>query len=163
MSRLDRCLLRSSKLLQTLATGEFFVTHLAIRKASTLSLFPSSLNTSLSSLDSSIASIRTRFLADYTALMSSSNVFDSCALCSSIKPHGTLDTIRQSQFPFLSSQQVNVCTLCYYNLMDQFKSKNNNISSTRIAMLSLSSSCSFCSMGNKTFRNRIFTISSSTL
>jgi hypothetical protein len=79
----------------------------------------------MSSLDSFITSIRSRFLSDYTSLISSlkPNSYDSCQLCSSIKPHGTLYSILKIQFDFLSSTQIDVCTLCYYNLMDQYKNE----------------------------------------
>jgi len=82
----------------------------------------------MSSLDSFLTSIRSRFLSDYTSLISSSktNSYDSCQLCLSIKPHGTLYSISKSQFEFLSSSQMNVCTLCYYNLMDQYRKQIKN-------------------------------------
>jgi hypothetical protein len=77
----------------------------------------------MSSLDTFLSSIRSRFLSDYTSLISSSkiNSYDSCHLCLSIKPHGTLYSISKSQYEFLSSTQIDVCTLCYYNLLDQYK------------------------------------------
>jgi len=77
----------------------------------------------MSSLDSFLTSIRSRFSSDYTSLISSLkiNSYDSCQLCLSIKPHGTLYSISKTQFEFLSSTQMNVCTLCYYNLIDQYK------------------------------------------
>lgn len=77
----------------------------------------------LSSLDSFITSIRSRFLSDYTTLTSSSKTksYDSCQLCFSLKPSNTLYSISKSQFDFLSSSQIDVCTLCYFNLMDQYK------------------------------------------
>ncbi|CAF1035206.1 unnamed protein product [Adineta steineri] len=79
----------------------------------------------LSSLDSFLTTIRSRFLSDYTSLISSSKQtsYNSCHLCLSLKPHGTLYTISQSQFEFLSSTEIDVCTLCYYNLMDQYKNQ----------------------------------------
>ena len=78
----------------------------------------------LSSFDSYLTSIRSRFLSDYTSLISSAskiNSYDSCQLCQSIKPHGTLYTLSKSQFDFFPSPQLDVCTLCYYNLIDQYK------------------------------------------
>ncbi|CAF3604360.1 unnamed protein product [Rotaria sp. Silwood2] len=77
----------------------------------------------MSSLDSYLTSIRSRFLSDYASLISSTkqNPYDSCHLCLSIKPHGTLYTIFKSQFEFLTLTQIDVCTLCYYNLMDQYR------------------------------------------
>jgi hypothetical protein len=82
----------------------------------------------MSSLDTFLTSIRSRFLSDYTSLISSSkiNSYDSCHLCLSIKPHGTLYSISKSQFEFLSSTQIDVCTLCYYNLLDQYKKQLKN-------------------------------------
>jgi hypothetical protein len=77
----------------------------------------------ISTLDTCLTSIRSRFLSDYTSLLSSSNTigYDTCQLCSSIKPHGTLFSLLQSQFDFLTRTQIHVCTLCYYNLLDQHK------------------------------------------
>lgn len=77
----------------------------------------------MSTLNSYLTSIRARFLSDYTSLISSSkeNSYDSCQLCLSVKPHGTLYTICKTQYEFLSSPQIDVCTLCYYNLLDQYK------------------------------------------
>lgn len=82
----------------------------------------------LSSLDSFLKSIRSRFLSDYTSLLSSSKLssYDSCQFCSSIKPHGTLYSISKTQYEFLSSSQINVCTLCYYNLLDQYKNQQKS-------------------------------------
>ncbi|UJR21613.1 hypothetical protein I4U23_024695 [Adineta vaga] len=83
------------------------------------------LSDEISSLDSYLASIHSRFLVDYTSLISSSKqkTYNSCHLCLSIKPHDTLYTIFKTEFDFLSSPQIDVCTLCYYNLMDQYKSQ----------------------------------------
>ncbi|CAF0942422.1 unnamed protein product [Rotaria sordida] len=82
----------------------------------------------MSSLDSYLTTIRTRFLSDYTSLISSTkqNAYDSCHLCLSIKPHGTLYTIFKNQFEFLLSTQIDICTLCYYNLIDQYKKQIKN-------------------------------------
>ncbi|CAF0721469.1 unnamed protein product [Adineta ricciae] len=76
-------------------------------------------------LDSCLSSIHSRFLSDYTSIVSSSNqaFYKSCRLCLSVKPHGTFFTIFKNQFNFLSAPQIDVCTLCYYNLMDQYKNE----------------------------------------
>lgn len=85
--------------------------------------FDDQLSDELSSLDSFITSIRSRFLSNYTNLSSSikPKSYESCQLCLSIKPIGTLYSILKTQFDFLSSTQINICTLCYFNLMDQYK------------------------------------------
>jgi hypothetical protein len=77
----------------------------------------------MSSFNSFLTTTRSRFLSDYASLISSSNInsYDSCQLCLSIKPHGTLYSLLKQQFEFFSSSQINVCTLCYYNLIDQYK------------------------------------------
>jgi len=68
---------------------------------------PSTTTNLISDELSSLDSIHSRFLSDYTSLISSSktNPYDSCQLCLSIKPHGTLYSISKSQFEFLSSSQ----------------------------------------------------------
>jgi hypothetical protein len=99
----------------------------SLHQGSSFSLSSSPLNLQisdeLSSFDSFLTSIRSRFLSDYTSLISSTsktNSYDSCQLCRSIKPHGTLYSLSKSQFDFFSSSQLDVCTLCYYNLIDQY-------------------------------------------
>ena len=78
----------------------------------------------MSSFTTFLTSIRSSFLSNYTSLISSTSSkihsYDSCQLCSSIKPHGTLYLLLQSQFDFLPSTETEVCTLCYYNLLDQY-------------------------------------------
>lgn len=69
--------------------------------------------------------MRSHFLSDYTALISPShcNSYTACQLCLSIKPHDTLYRILKSEYHFLSTLEINVCTLCYYNLLDQSKDR----------------------------------------
>lgn len=79
----------------------------------------------INALNSSSTSIRTCFLSDYTSLISSSKqpFYSSCHLCLSVKPHGTFYTLSKTQFDFLPSDQTDVCTLCYYNIIDQHKNQ----------------------------------------
>ncbi|CAF1544222.1 unnamed protein product [Rotaria magnacalcarata] len=96
-------------------------------RRTTTSIINNSLNChildGMSSLDSYLTSVRARFLSDYASVESSSKQksYDSCHLCLSIKPHSTLYTISKTEFEFLSLPHVDVCTLCYYNLLDQYK------------------------------------------
>jgi hypothetical protein len=69
----------------------------SFNEKSSFSSFSSSLDLQisdeLSSFDSFLICIRSRFLSDYTSLISSTsktNSYDSCQLCLPIKPHGTL-------------------------------------------------------------------------
>ena len=83
----------------------------------------------MSSLNFHLTSIRSRFLSEYTSLISKSKMitsYDTCRLCLSIKPRGTLYTILKTQFEFLSSTKIDVCTLCYFNLNDQYKKQIKN-------------------------------------
>lgn len=79
-------------------------------------------SSSSSSLDARLKSIRSAFLSSYQSILSSSTlVVDSCQLCFALKPRGTLYRLSQAQFPFFSRRELDLCTLCYYNLLDQHK------------------------------------------
>lgn len=84
---------------------------------------PLRITNELSSLDSFLKSTRSHFQSEYTSLLSSSKIlsYDSCQLCSSIKPRGTLYSLSKKQYEFLHSSQIDVCTLCYLNFVDQYK------------------------------------------